>query len=67
MSRDPDRHVDPAAACVSLAAEAALLEARLRMLHEALDVVDARITAVSDALRQLRRSAAVRATDPGDD
>ncbi|MGP4084871.1 hypothetical protein [Streptomyces sp. KR55] len=51
MPRD-DQHPDPAAASVSLAAEAALLEARLRMLHEALDAVDARIAAVSDTLRR---------------
>ncbi|WP_328884961.1 hypothetical protein [Streptomyces sp. NBC_00316] len=59
MPRDPDTHSDAAAASVSLATEAALLEARLRALHEALDTVDARIKAVSDALRRLRRSASV--------
>ncbi|MEV6655162.1 hypothetical protein [Streptomyces sp. NPDC051219] len=42
---------------MSLAAEAALLEARLRMLREALDTVNSRIKAVSDTLHQLRRSA----------
>lgn len=54
MPRHPDRHSDPAAASVSLAAEAALLEGRLSMLREAIDTVDARIEAISDALRQLR-------------
>ncbi|WP_167529880.1 hypothetical protein [Streptomyces spinoverrucosus] len=42
---------------MSLAAEAALLETRLLILQEALDTVDARINAVSDALCRLRRSA----------
>ncbi|MEV0227267.1 hypothetical protein [Streptomyces sp. NPDC050704] len=60
MPRNSDQHPDPATASVSLAAEAALLEARLRMLQEALDTVDARIEAVSETLRQLRR-----ATPPG--
>jgi hypothetical protein len=50
----PDGHSDPAATGVSLAAEAALLEGRLRMLREAIDTVDARIATISDALRQLR-------------
>lgn len=59
MPRDPDKHSDAAAASVSLAAEAALLEARLRALHGAIDTVDARIKAVSDALCRLRRSASV--------
>ena len=53
MPRRPDGHSDPAAG-VSLAAEAALLEGRLRMLREAIDTVDARIATISDALRQLR-------------
>ncbi|MEE1665158.1 hypothetical protein RCR19_06460 [Streptomyces sp. WAC07094] len=50
----PDGHSDPAATGVSLAAEAALLEGRLRMLPEAIDTVDARIATISDALRQPR-------------
>ncbi|MGW3729776.1 hypothetical protein [Streptomyces sp. F001] len=50
----PDQHSGPAAASVSLAAEAALLEARLRLLQEAIDTVDARIEAMSDALRAKR-------------
>jgi hypothetical protein len=54
MPPDSDNYSDPAA-WVSLATEAALLEARLRMLREALDTVDARIEAVSETLRQLRR------------
>ncbi|MCX4706395.1 hypothetical protein [Streptomyces sp. NBC_01373] len=57
MPRDSDQHSDPAAASVSLAAEAALLEARVRMLQEALETVDARIEAVSETLRQLHRPA----------
>ncbi len=66
--RDPDRHSDLTAASVSLATEAALLEARLRMLREAIDAVDARIEAVSDALRLLHRtpSASARAADSED-
>ncbi|MFJ8107677.1 hypothetical protein [Streptomyces sp. NPDC096132] len=61
MSRDPDQHFDPAAAGVSLAAEAALLEARLRLLQEAIDTVDARIRATSEALRRLRPADALPA------
>lgn len=53
--RDPEEP-DPVAAGVTLAAEAAVLEARLRVLREALGAVDARIEAVSDALRRLRRT-----------
>ncbi|MFF7716239.1 hypothetical protein [Streptomyces sp. NPDC007988] len=56
MSRDPDQPPDPAASVVLLATEAALLEARLGMLREALDTVDARIEAVSDTLRRLRHA-----------
>lgn len=65
---DPDRHSDLATASVSLATEAALLDARLRMLREAIDTVDAHIEAVSDALRLLRRtpSASARAADNED-
>ncbi|MEU2432103.1 hypothetical protein ABZ611_21790 [Streptomyces sp. NPDC007861] len=55
MTRDAEQHFDPAAASVSLVAEAARLEARVRTLLEAIDTVDARIAAVSDALRLLRR------------
>lgn len=54
MPSDPDQHSDPAAAGVFLAAEAAVLEARLRLLQEAIDTVDARIEEVSDTLRLLR-------------
>ncbi|GAA3830079.1 hypothetical protein [Streptomyces chiangmaiensis] len=57
MPLDPDKHSDPAAASASLAAEAALLEARLRMLQEAIDTVDARIEAIHDALRHLHTTA----------
>jgi hypothetical protein len=68
MPRDPDKHFDPAAASVSLAAEAALLEARIRLLQEAIDTVDARIKAASDALRLLHRtsSASAQVADSAD-
>jgi hypothetical protein len=59
MPRDPDKYSDHAADGVSLAAEAALLEARLRLLQEAIDTVDARINAVSDTLRLLHRTSSV--------
>ncbi|MDQ0790628.1 hypothetical protein QFZ63_001347 [Streptomyces sp. B3I7] len=55
MSRSTDRQTDPAAATASLAAEAALLEGRLSLLREAINSVDARIDAVSETLRRLRR------------
>lgn len=58
MPRGTDRQADPAAATASLAAEAALLEGRLRLLREAIDTVDARIDAVSEALRHLHHSVA---------
>ncbi|MGW2458014.1 hypothetical protein ACWC4J_18775 [Streptomyces sp. NPDC001356] len=58
MPRSTDRQADPAAATASLAAEAALLEGRLRLLREAIDTVDARIDTVSEALRQLQHSVA---------
>jgi hypothetical protein len=54
MPPSTDRQTDPAAATASLAAEAALLEGRLRMLREAIDTVDARIDAVSETLKMLR-------------
>ncbi|WP_159011879.1 hypothetical protein [Streptomyces sp. NRRL F-5123] len=54
MPLHPDQRFDPATGVV-LAAEAALLEARLRMLREALGSVDARIAAVTEALRRLDR------------
>jgi hypothetical protein len=47
----PDQPFEPAVGVV-LAAEAALLEARLRMLREALDSIDARIDAVTEELRR---------------
>ncbi|MFG2469396.1 hypothetical protein ACGFXB_28610 [Streptomyces canus] len=58
MPRNPDPGSDRAAIGATLAAEAALLEAHERLLQEAIDTVDARIEAVSAALRDLRRSAA---------
>ncbi|MDX3849460.1 hypothetical protein [Streptomyces sp. AK02-01A] len=42
---------------MSLAAEAALIEARIRMLQEAIDKADTHIEVVSEALRHLRRPA----------
>jgi hypothetical protein len=64
LPRGSDRHVDPAAATASLAAEAALLEERLRGLREALNSVDARIESTCAALRQLRHAAS--APDAGE-
>ncbi|GHA54551.1 MULTISPECIES: hypothetical protein [Streptomyces] len=61
MPRSTDRQADPAAATASLAAEAALLEGRLRLLREAIDTVDARIDVVSEALRQLQHAVALPA------
>lgn len=58
---DHGEHSDPAAANVSLATEAALLEARLHILQEAFDTVDARIKEAFDALRLLRRDPAASA------
>ncbi|MET9351818.1 hypothetical protein ABZY14_02205 [Streptomyces sp. NPDC006617] len=58
-----DVHTDPADAKVSLAAEAALLEARLGMLSEALRDIDVRIGMVSHSLHKLRHSV----SDPGDE
>jgi hypothetical protein len=49
-----DRCPDPAAG-VLLAAEAAVLEARVRLLREALAGVDARIAAVTEELRRPAR------------
>lgn len=62
---DPDQPCDPAAASVALAAEAAVFEARSRMLQEAIDAVDARIKAASDTLNRLRSAASARTR--GDD
>jgi len=65
MPQDPDQHSTPAAASVSLAAEATLLEGRLRLLQEAIDTVDTRIKAVSDTLRLLRRASSASVSDQG--
>ena len=46
--------LDPPAAGVFLTAEAALLEARLRILQEALDDVGTRIERSAERLRRLR-------------
>ncbi|MQY34013.1 hypothetical protein SRB17_19790 [Streptomyces sp. RB17] len=64
MPPDPDEHSDPAVTSVSLAAEAALLEARLRMLREELGHVDVRIKAISDTLRLLGGVAPASAETP---
>ncbi|WP_327714193.1 hypothetical protein OG381_01275 [Streptomyces sp. NBC_00490] len=45
---------DPRAAAASLAAEAAVLEARIRILQEALDDVGTRIKRSAERLRLLR-------------
>ncbi|MEU9317240.1 hypothetical protein [Streptomyces sp. NPDC048295] len=58
MTRNADRPTDPAAVTVSLAAEAAVLEGRLGVLREAIDEVDARISAVSERIRRLPGSVA---------
>lgn len=50
----PDQRFDSAAG-VELAAEAALLEARLLVLREALAGVDARISAIAEELHRLDR------------
>jgi hypothetical protein len=64
MLRGTDRHADPVAATASLAAEAALLEGRLRQLREAIHTVDARIESISETLRKLRHTAS--GTDYGE-
>ncbi|MCF3962702.1 hypothetical protein [Streptomyces fuscigenes] len=60
MPIGPRHPGDPAATGVTLAAEAAVLEARLRMLQEAADAVDARIEALTERLDALRRAAPAR-------
>ncbi|MEV5204113.1 hypothetical protein [Streptomyces sp. NPDC053720] len=67
MPQSPEQDFGPAAVSVSLATEAALLEARLRMLGEELATVDARIETVSEALRRLRRSAPSAEADKSGD
>jgi hypothetical protein len=57
MPQGTDQQADARAAAASLAAEAALLEGRLRMLREAIAAVDVRIESVSESLRQLRTGA----------
>jgi hypothetical protein len=56
MTRSTDQQADPSATTASLAAQAALLEGRLRLLREAINTVDARIAAVSETLRRIQRS-----------
>lgn len=60
-----DLYSDPAAVSVSLSAETALLEARLRMLREAITAVDTRIDAVSESLRRMQRSSSTRDANEG--
>jgi hypothetical protein len=67
MASHFDEHADPVAASASLLAEATVLAARVRMLHEDLAAVDARIGAVSDALRRLQRDAARPGPTDSDD
>ncbi|MBY8876089.1 hypothetical protein [Actinacidiphila acidipaludis] len=62
-----DKHTDALAACVALAAEAAVLSARCRMLQEDLASVDARIRAVSESLRRLRHDGAESGPEADDD
>ncbi|MFI8008301.1 hypothetical protein [Streptomyces sp. NPDC086010] len=52
MLRDTDTRHDLAAAIVSLAAEAALLEARVKVLREELSSVNDRIRTVSEELNR---------------
>jgi len=65
MCGQSEKHREALAACVSLAAEAAVLAARCRMLQEDLATVDARIRAVSDLLLRLHHDEAEPGT--GDD
>ncbi|MFJ4833710.1 hypothetical protein ACIP79_27945 [Streptomyces sp. NPDC088747] len=53
MSHDFDHDDDPAAATVFLAAEAAVLTERVRMLRQQLTDVDARIQETAEKLRRL--------------
>ncbi|WP_406103236.1 hypothetical protein OG698_13220 [Streptomyces sp. NBC_01003] len=64
MPPDPEEHSDPAFTSASLAAEAALLEARLRMLQEEIDQTDAGIETLSHTLRLLHRDASALADPP---
>jgi hypothetical protein len=54
MPQDPYERHDAAATSVYLAAESAVLEARVRMLQSTLDTVDTRIRQTSERLRRLR-------------
>ncbi|MEU6449436.1 hypothetical protein ACGFY8_34160 [Streptomyces sp. NPDC048232] len=54
-TRRPSEPPDTAAVGVSLAAQAALLETRARMLREALNSVDAQIRETSARLGRLRQ------------
>ncbi|MFF4833956.1 hypothetical protein [Streptomyces sp. NPDC001315] len=65
MTQDRYEPLDTAAATVSLAAEAAVLEARVHMLRETIDTVDARIQETSEKLRRLRLSLSSPTADKG--
>ncbi|MFJ4624417.1 hypothetical protein [Streptomyces sp. NPDC088812] len=56
MTHDHHEPFDTAAAGVTLAAEAAVLEARAHLLREAIDTVDARMRETSEKLCRLRLS-----------
>ncbi|ANB04380.1 hypothetical protein SAM40697_0418 [Streptomyces ambofaciens] len=56
MPADPGHTPDPAVVSVSLAAESALLEARMRLLQEAIHAIDTRIGAVSERLQRMYRA-----------
>ncbi|MEU5597778.1 hypothetical protein [Streptomyces sp. NPDC020298] len=64
MPPDPEEASDPAVTSVSLAAEAALLEARVRMLQEEIDQTDAGIETLAHTLRLLHRDASAAAEPP---
>ncbi|SEN89216.1 hypothetical protein [Actinacidiphila rubida] len=61
-----DKRVNALAAYASLAAEAGVLAARWRTLQADLASVDARITAVSEALRRLHHDGAESGHSEGD-
>jgi hypothetical protein len=67
MSSHIEEPPDHAAACASLVAEVTVLTARLRMLQKDLASVDARIGAVSGALRRLRHDEAPQGPGNGDE
>ncbi|MEU0228460.1 hypothetical protein ABZ177_29500 [Streptomyces sp. NPDC006284] len=56
MPADPGQTPDPAVVSVSLAAESALLEARISMLQEAIHLIDTRMAAISERLHRMYRT-----------